>query len=147
MFEVGGKVRLPSATLGNPSTGAEAALPDPTLLRALSILSFSLFTSIFTAFFVISGQGWLRHYAETGTHGSIADRARDRQRKMNAIVTWRFDLIMKCLSLAPRVGLLTLCYGLYCCFSFVNPAVLGGIGFTAIIFVGTIRSMAHLPDT
>jgi hypothetical protein len=63
------------------------------------------------------------------------------------MVTWRFDLVMKCLSLAPRVGLLSLCYGLYCCFSFINPAVLGGIGFTAIILVGTIRSMAHLPDT
>ena len=134
MVEVKNKLKLSSASFGNLPTGAAAASPDPTLVRALYILYLSFIISAATMSIIMSSRERLRHYAMTGTHESIADHARDRQRKMNRMVTWRFDLVMRCLSLAPGVSLLLLSYGLYYCLPFINKAVVGQrIGFSAFI--------------
>lgn len=136
MIEVKNKLDLSSASLGNLPTGANAALPDPNLVRALYLLCFSFLISAFTMYIVILSLGWLRRYAEPDyrTNGSIVDAVRVQQCKMIAMVTWRFDLVMRCLSLVPGVGFFLLSYGFYDCFPFIDKAVVSrSLGFSAFI--------------
>jgi hypothetical protein len=146
MVEVKNKLKLSSASFGNLPTGADAAFPNPTLVRALYILYLSFIISAATMSVIMSSKERLRHYVVTGTHVSFADHARDRQRKMNRMVTWRFDLVMRCLSFAPGVGLLLLSYGLYDCLPLINKAVVSQrIGFSAFISLLVYGAMAPFP--
>ena len=95
---------------------------DPTFARVLFILRLSLAISFLAVIIAFLGKQSLRHYARAGTHGSIVDRARDRQRKMNRMATWRFDLVMEWLFLVPVIGLLLFFYALYDYFSFLASA-------------------------
>jgi len=64
--------------------------------------------------------------------GSVIDRSRHRQRKMDGMATWHFDFVMECLPLMLQAALLLLGYALSNYLFFINKAV-GGvlIGFTA----------------
>jgi len=58
------------------------------------------------------GKQWLNRYALVEMRGSVIDRSRDRQRKMNGMTTWHFDLVMEFLPLMLQAALLLLGYAL-----------------------------------
>jgi H+/Cl- antiporter ClcA len=125
---------------------------DPTIARVLFILRLSLATSFLAVFIALLGKLLLRHYAQAGTHASIVDRARDRQRKMNRMITWRFDLVMRWLFLVPVIGLLLFFYALYDYFSFVVDKagvsqVTRIIAFIFFFILVAIVIPISLPDT
>ena len=140
-----------SAALGNIPTGADATLPewngpDSTIVHAQVILYSSLLTSLLAAFVAILGKQWLNRYASV-ERGSVVDRGRDRKRKMDGMVTWRFGLVMECLPLMLQAALLLLGYALSKYLLFINRVVSDVVGgFTAlgllfyflIVFAGTL---------
>ena len=58
------------------------------------------------------GKQWLKRYSQMEMRGSVIDRCRYRQRKMDGMDTWHFDLVMECLPMMLQAGLLLLGYGL-----------------------------------
>ena len=58
------------------------------------------------------GKQWLNRYSRVEMRGSVIDRSRYRQRKMNGMVTWHFDLVMESLPLMLQASLLLIGYAL-----------------------------------
>ena len=124
-----------SAALGKIPTGADAMFPqwngpDGTIVHVQSVLYSSLLASLLAAFTAILGKQWLNRYASV-EGGSVIDRGRQRKRKMDGMVTWKFGLVMECLPLMLQVALLLLGYALSNYLFFIDKAVAGVvIGFT-----------------
>ena len=143
-----------SASIGNVPTDADtnAAFaswdgPDPIAVRVQAILYSSLAASLLAAFVAMLGKQWLNRYAQVEMRGSVIDRSRHRQRKMNGMVTWHFDFVMECLPLMLQAALLLLGYALSDYLFFINRVVSGVlIGFTSfgLLFYLLIVSAATL---
>jgi len=96
------------------------------------------------------GKQWLNRYEKVEMRGSVIDRSRHRQRKMNGMVTWRFDFIMECLPLMLQASLLLLGYALSNYLYSISKVVASvAIGFTAfgVLFYIIIASAATLSYT
>jgi hypothetical protein len=126
---------IANAALGNIPTGADAALPvwngpDSAIVRVQAIPYSSLSASLLAAFVAMLGKQWLNRYASV-ERGSIIDRGRQRKRKMDGMVAWKFALVMESLPLMLQHALLLLGYALSDYLFFINKAVAGVIiGFT-----------------
>ena len=141
-----------SAALGNVPSGSDAAFPewsgpDAAIVRVQAILYSSLAASLLAAFVGMLGKQWLNRYAQVEMRGSVIDRSRYRQRKMDGMVAWHFDLVMECLPLMLQAALLLLGYALSDYLLFINKVVASVlIGFTAfgLLFYLLIVSAATL---
>jgi len=93
------------------------------------------------------GRWWLDRYVQVEVRWSVIDRSRHRQRKMNGMVTWHFDLVMECLPLMLQAALLLLSYALSEYLYSINRTVASvAIGFTSfgLLFYLLIVSAATL---
>ena len=72
------------------------------------MLYASLAISLFSAFLATLGKQWLNVYASTDMRGTAIERSQNRQRKLNGIVTWRFENVMESLPLMLHIALLLL---------------------------------------
>ena len=143
---------MASVSLGKTPTGDAAAFPqwngpDPTIVHVQAILYSSLAASLLAAFVAMLGKQWLNRYSQMEMRGSVIDRSRHRQRKMNGMVTWHFDLVMECLPLMLQIALLLLGYALSNYLYFINKTVAAVlVGFTSfgILFYLLIVSAATL---
>ena len=128
---------IANTSLGNTPTGTDSTFPrwngpDPTASHAQSILYSSLSTSLFAAFVAMLGKQWLNRYASVD-RGSAVDRGRERKRKMDGMITWKFDLVMEFLPLLLQAALLLLGCALSQYLFFINKTVSSVlIGFTAV---------------
>ena len=123
-----GLLKNASASLGNILTGTTAALPrwdgpDPAIVRVQCILYSSLGASLLAAFIAMLGRQWVNRYAQTEIRGSVVDRSRYRQYKMNGMIAWRFDIFMECSPLMLQAALLLLGYALSGYLSCTNETV------------------------
>ena len=122
---------------GNIPASTDAALPqwtgpDPTIVRVQAILFSSLAASFFVAFIAILGKQWINYYSRAGIGGSVVDRGRYRQHKMNGMDTWYFHFVMDSLPVLLQVSLFLFGYALSDYFFPANKTVAGVIiGFTA----------------
>ena len=91
-----------------PSSDSPWTGPDPNLVRVQTILFSSLAASLLAAFVAMLGKRWLNRYSQVETHGSLVDRSRDRQRKMDGMAIWGFKLVMECPPLMLQGALLLL---------------------------------------
>ena len=143
---------IANVSLGNVPTGPAAAFPqftgpDPTIVHVQAVLYSSLAASLLAAFVAMLGKQWLNRYSQVEMRGSVIDRSRHRQRKMNGMVTWHFDLVMESLPLMLQAGLLLLGYALSNYLFTINEVVAGVImGFAAfgLLFYLLIISAATL---
>ena len=125
-----------STALGNVPTGSDAAFPkwngpDETIVHVQATLYSSLLASLLAAFIAILGKQWLNRYASV-ERGSVIDRGRQRKRKMDGMITWKFGLVMECLPLMLQAALLLLGYALSNYLFFINRVVASVvIGFTS----------------
>ena len=108
---------IANISLGHPPADLNAALPQWTappanMIDVQAILYSSLAASLLSAFIAMLGKQWLNRYSRVEMRGSVIDRSRYRQRKMNGMVTWHFDLVMECLPLMLQAALLLLGYAL-----------------------------------
>ena len=93
----------PKPSGDSPWTG-----PDPALVNVQAILYSSLAASLLAAFVAVLGKQWLSRYSQVDMRGSLVDRSRDRQRKMNGMVAWGFMIVMESLPLMLQGALLLL---------------------------------------
>lgn len=96
-------------SVNDPTPGATPEFPqspDPpqTIIQVQSILYSSLGTALFAAFLAMLGKQWLNRYVV----GSIADRCHHRQRKLDGMTTWYFNVLMESLPFMLQVALLLL---------------------------------------
>ena len=116
-----------------PSSDSPWTGPDPTLVRVQVILFTSLVTSLLAAFVAVLGKQWLNRYSWVDMRGSLVDRSRDRQRKMEGMATWRFHLVMEGLPLMLQAALLLLgCALSKYLFTIDNLIAWVVVGFTAL---------------
>ena len=78
------------------------------VVQVQAILFASLAASLFSAFLAMLGKQWLNRYASVDMRGSTIERSRNRQRKVDGIVSWYFDHVMESLPLMLQVALLLL---------------------------------------
>jgi hypothetical protein len=102
-----------SASLGNVSTGADAVFPqwtgpDPIMVHVQGILCASLAASLLAAFLPMLCKQWLNRYALVDTRESIINRSRRRQRRLNGVHNWRFNIIVESVLLLLQAALLLL---------------------------------------
>ena len=99
-------------TTGSASTPLQWTGPSPDAVRIGATLYASLAVTLLAAFLAMLGKQWLKRYSQMEMRGSVIDRCRYRQRKMDGMDTWHFDLVMECLPMMLQAGLLLLGYGL-----------------------------------
>ena len=82
--------------------------PNLAIRQVQALLYATLCATLFAAFLATLGKQWLHRYRRTGTRGSVVDRCRDRERKLNGIESWRFDVVMQFapLTIQGSLGLL-----------------------------------------
>jgi len=145
-------VIIANSSLGNIPPGADLPFPqwdgpEPTVVHVQSILYSSLAASLLAAFIAMLGKQWLNRYVRVDMRGSAIDRCRDRQRKMDGMVTWRFELVMEGLPLMLQAALLLLGYALseylYSIGRVVASVVIGFTSF-GLLFYLLIASAATL---
>ena len=78
------------------------------IIQVQAMLYASLAASLFSAFLAMLGKQWLNRYASTDMRGTGIERSRDRQRKLDGVVTWYFDYVMESLPLMLQIALLLL---------------------------------------
>ena len=61
------------------------------------------------------GKQWLNQYRQTDTHGSVVDRCRDHERRLNGIENWHFNIVIQSAPLAIQgsLGLFSSALALY----------------------------------
>ena len=90
------------------------AIPQPwtgplhMVVQVQAILFASLAASLFSAFLAMPGKQWLNRYASVDMRGSTIERSRNRQRKLDGIVSWYFDHVIGSLPLMLQAALLLL---------------------------------------
>ena len=94
--------------LAKPSSDSPWTGPDPNLVHVQAILFSSLAGTLLAALTAMLGKQWLNRYSQVDMHGSLTDRGRDRQRKMNGMENWGFKFVMECLPLMLQGALLLL---------------------------------------
>ncbi|KAF9782346.1 hypothetical protein BJ322DRAFT_215753 [Thelephora terrestris] len=143
---------MANISLGHTPPDPSAAFPqwtgpDPATVHVQAILYSSLAASLLAALIAMLGKQWLNRYSQDELRGSIIDRGRYRQRKINGMKNWRFDLVMECLPLMLQAALLLLGCALSKYLFTINKAVAGvAVGFTSfgVLFYLLIVSAATL---
>ena len=146
---------MANVSLGNIPTGSAAVPPpwpgpNPDTVRVQATLYASLAATLLAALIAMLGKQWLNRYSQMEKRGSVIDRSRYRQRKMDGMDTWHFDLVMECLPLMLQAGLLLLGYALSDYLFSINMVVASvAIGFTAfgVLFYLLIVSAATFSYT
>ncbi|KAJ6501992.1 hypothetical protein C8R45DRAFT_767568, partial [Mycena sanguinolenta] len=72
-----------------------ASSPPPTVILAQSFLYISLFITLFAALLAVLGKQWITHYEAAGSRGSIEERGLERQRKLDGLRQWKFDVVLQ----------------------------------------------------
>ena len=91
---------LLNATVGNIPPGQALSLPrwtgpDPAIRQVQATLYATLCATLFAAFLATLGKQWISQYRQTDARGSLEDRCKDRERKLNGIDRWKFHLVMQ----------------------------------------------------
>ena len=136
------------------SSGDDAAFlqcngPDTSTVHVLAILYLGLAVSILAAFVIMLGKQWPNRDAQVEMRGSAINRSRYRQRKMNWMVAWHFNLVTECSHLVLQAGLLLIdrAPSDYLCINKVVVSILIGLMVFGLLFYILIISAANTPST
>jgi len=81
--------------------------PPPGIVTVQSMLYASFATSLLAAFLAILGKQWVNRYIRN-RRGSVADKSRDRQRKLDGLEEWHFHIVIESLPVMLQLTLLLL---------------------------------------
>ena len=81
--------------------------PPPAIVTVQSLLYASLATSLFAAFLAMLGKQWVNRYLRN-RGGSVADKGRDRQGKLDGFERWHFRTTIESLPVMLQIALLLL---------------------------------------
>ncbi|KAJ7734472.1 hypothetical protein B0H16DRAFT_153668 [Mycena metata] len=138
-------------------TGAVPAIqlsPQPTpvtIVVAQSLLYFSLLSTLLAALLAVLGKQWLLHYDSVGDRGTIEERGLERQRKLDGLRRWKFDLVMQIFPLLLQFSLLLFAVALSVYLWTINlglAAIVLGITSLGAVFYGLMLLSALVsPDS
>ncbi|KAK6985059.1 hypothetical protein R3P38DRAFT_2661868 [Favolaschia claudopus] len=77
----------------------------PLTVVAQSLLYISLGSTLLAALLAVLGKQWLMYYSAAGERGTIESRGLERQRKLDGLQKWKFELIMQAFPLLLQFGL------------------------------------------
>jgi hypothetical protein len=116
-----------------------------------TILYFSLFATLGAALLAVLAKQWLLHYNSAGERGTIEERGLERQRKVDGMRRWGFDLVMQVFPLLLQFALLLFATALSIYLWTINHAIsaitiaLTGLG--SILYAVMIVSAVASPDS
>ncbi|KAF7352326.1 hypothetical protein MVEN_01196300 [Mycena venus] len=141
---------IPPASLSQGVSTATS--PPPTIVVvAQSLLYFSLSATLLAALLAVLGKQWLLHYNSVGERGTIEERGLERQRKVDGMRRWRFDLVMQVFPLLLQFSLLLFAVALAIYLWTIHHAIaaialsLAGLG--SILYATMIISAVASPDS
>ena len=102
--------KIDNTTFGTniPHLPPESISPPRVTVQVQAILYASLVVSLFTAFLAMLGKQWLNRYSSTEMRGSVIDRGRGRQQKLDGIDAWYFNYVLESLPLMLQGALFLL---------------------------------------
>ena len=114
--------------------------PPPGVVSVQTLLYASLATSLFTAFIAMLGKQWINRYLRN-RGGSAVDKSRNRQRKLDGLEKWHFQLVIESLPVMLQLALLLLGFALSRYLWTISRTIAGVIlaatlfGVTAYVFL------------
>ena len=124
--------------------------PPRTTIQVQAVLFASLSASLFSAFLAMLGKQWLNRYASTDLRGSIIERCRNRQYKLDGIASWYFDNVIELLPVMLQVALLlfgcALSRYLWETNTIIASVVLGVTSFGLFLFFFIVVAGAAFPS-
>ena len=119
-----------------PSSGSPWTGPNSNDFLAQILGCLSLRASLLAPLVAVLAKQRLNRHSLVNTRGSLVERSRDRQRKMDGMATWRFKSVIECLSIILQLALLLLSVAVSG-YLFVTNGAVGwvSIGFVAISHV------------
>jgi len=112
--ETNALMRVMIYTMNSTAFGGEApTVPQrtgtpPTMVQVQAILVASFCVSLLSALLAMLGKQWINRCAPVNIRGTIIERSRYRQRKLDGIANWYFDYVMESLPLMLQGALLLL---------------------------------------
>ncbi|TCD68664.1 hypothetical protein EIP91_010186 [Steccherinum ochraceum] len=80
--------------------------PSVSVVWVQSLLYSSLACSLFAALGAVLGKQWLNRYSSVGERGTLADRGKERQRKLRGLQDWHFHRVLEALPVLLQISLL-----------------------------------------
>ncbi|KAJ6574450.1 hypothetical protein B0H19DRAFT_853701, partial [Mycena capillaripes] len=80
--------------------------PRPIIVVVQTLLYVSLFTTLLASLLGVLGKQWVMYYQAAGSRGTIEERGLERQRKLDGLVKWKFDIILQMFPLLLQLALL-----------------------------------------
>ena len=100
--------KVDSTTFNEAPAIPQWAGPPRTTVQVQAILFASLAASLFSAFLAMLGKQWLNRYASADLRGSVIERCRNRQRKLDGIASWYFENVIELLPVMLQAALFLL---------------------------------------
>ena len=93
-------LRIPIQAVKDPTSNGIPPFPQwtgppSTIVQDQNILCSSLATTLFSAFLAMLDKQWLNRYASVDMRGFAIERSQYRQRKLNGVFSWYFDVAME----------------------------------------------------
>ncbi|KAK6977691.1 hypothetical protein R3P38DRAFT_3377284 [Favolaschia claudopus] len=119
--------------------------PHPLTVIAQSLLYISLGSTLLVALLAVLGKQWLMYYRAAGERGTIEARGLERQRKLDGLKKWNFELIMQAFPLLLQFALFLFAAALSVYLWKIHQVLAGIVlGLTA---AGTTAYLALLAST
>jgi hypothetical protein len=85
-------------------TGSVTDSTNDTWFQGFAYVALSF--SLLAAFGAVLGKQWLSHYKSNNIHGSLEDRGKHRQRKLNGLEAWGFHAVLQSFPVLLQISLL-----------------------------------------
>ncbi|KAF8209483.1 hypothetical protein K438DRAFT_1811134 [Mycena galopus ATCC 62051] len=129
----------------------EVPMPPLITLVAQSLLYFSLGATLLAALLAVLGKQWLTYYSAAGEHGTVEMRGLERQRKLDGLRRWKFDMIMQMFPLLLQFALFlfaaALCVYLWRIHEVLALIVLGMTTFGTVSYILLLASAIVFQDS
>ncbi|KAJ7113039.1 hypothetical protein C8R44DRAFT_984876 [Mycena epipterygia] len=125
--------------------------PSNVIVVVQSLLYTSLFSTLLAALLAVQGKQWILYYQAAGSRGTIEERGLERQRKLDGLCRWKFDMVLQMFPLLLQLALLLFSTALSVYLWTVHLAIavivlaLTSFGFVSYIFL-LVSAMAS-PDS
>ncbi|KAJ7936568.1 hypothetical protein B0H13DRAFT_2303607 [Mycena leptocephala] len=125
--------------------------PPTIIVVTQGILYFSLLCTLLVALLAVLGKQWLLHYDSIGEKGTTEERGLERQRKLDGLKRWKFDLVMQIFPLLLQLSLLLFAAALSVYLWTVHQVIadivlsLTSLGF--VLYASMVISAAVSPDS
>ena len=99
---------MDNTTFNNAPTIPQWTGPPRTTIQVQAVLFASLAASLFSAFIAMLGKQWLNRYASIDLRGSVMERCRNRQQKLDGVASWYFENVIELLPVMLQAALFLL---------------------------------------